>query len=75
MKTDQHKRKYLKDYRPPDFGISETRLEFHLDAGATLVKSRLQLRRMTTDSNAPLVLDGIELSLVEISLDGRILQP
>ncbi|MDH3221647.1 MAG: aminopeptidase N [Gammaproteobacteria bacterium] len=75
MKTDQHKRKYLKDYRPPDFGIGETRLEFHLDECATVVKSRLQLRRMTSDSKAPLVLDGIELNLVEIRLDGRILQP
>jgi len=32
MKTDKHLRKHLKDYQPPEFGISKTHLEFHLDA-------------------------------------------
>ena len=75
MKTDQHKRKYLKDYRAPDFGITETRLEFHLDAAGTRVKSVLQFERTTSDRGAALVLDGIELKLIELRLDGEMLQP
>ncbi len=71
MKTDQHKRKYLKDYRPPDFEITRTRLRFDLDAGATRVESVLTLRRKTDKGDAPLVLDGVELKLLELSLNGE----
>ncbi len=70
MNTDKHLRKYLKDYQPPDFSISETQLEFHLEAGCTRVLSRLKMQRMTSDQSAPLVLDGIELNLLELRLDG-----
>ncbi len=74
MKTDQHKRKHLKDYRPPDFGISKTELIFELDGSRTRVKSRLQLQRKTAGRDAALVLDGIELKLIELRLDGELLQ-
>ncbi len=73
MKTDQHLRKHLKDYQPPDFGISETHLEFHLDASRTRVCSRLQMHRISSDPAAELVLDGIEMKLLELRLDGRLL--
>ncbi len=73
MKTDQHKRKHLKDYRPPDFGITKTELVFELDEGRTRVRSRLQLQRETSDREAALVLDGIELKLLELRLDGELL--
>ena len=71
MKTDKHLRKHLKDYQPPDFGISETHLQFHLDATRTRVSSRLQMHRLTPQKSAELVLDGVELDLLEIRLDGR----
>lgn len=74
MKTDQHKRKYLKDYRPPDFDILKTELRFELDASCTRVKSRLQLQRRSASPAAELVLDGIELKLLELRLDGELLQ-
>jgi aminopeptidase N len=73
MKTDQHKRKHLKDYRPPDFGIRETELKFELDESRTRVSSRLQMHRLTDNRDAALVLDGIELKLFELRLDGRLL--
>jgi len=62
MKTDKHLRKHLKDYQPPDFGISETRLVFHLQASRTRVISHLKMHRISADKNAELVLDGIELT-------------
>ena len=74
MKTDQHKRKHLKDYRPPDFSITKTELIFDLDESRTRVKSRLQLQRKTAERDAALVLDGIELELIELRLDGELLQ-
>ena len=75
MRTDQHQRKYLKDYRPPDYGISRTRLRFDLDETATRVESHLQISRRTDDEGAPLVLDGVGLKLLEIELDGAPLDP
>ena len=74
MKTDKHQRKYLKDYQPPDFKISTTHLEFHLDAARTRVMSRLQMHRCSADPAADLVLDGIELDLLELRVDGRLLE-
>ena len=73
MKTDKHLRKHLKDYQPPDFGISETSLQFHLDAARTRVVSQLQVQRLTEQKSAELVLDGIELNLLEVRVDGRLL--
>ncbi len=75
MKTDKHARKYLKDYRSPDFGIVETGLVFHLGESVTRVVSTLQLLRKTGDRDAPLKLDGIGLKLLELRLDGKILKP
>ena len=75
MKTDKHLRKHLKDYQPPDFGISQTRLQFFLEAERTRVVSHLQMHRNTADKNAALVLDGVELELLELQVDGRKLSP
>jgi aminopeptidase N len=67
----------LADYRPPDFLIDQVALEFDLGDAETLVKSHLQLRRNPDAAApaAPLRLDGEELELVAISLDGRPLAP
>ncbi len=69
MKTDQIQRKYLNQYQPPDFTIDKTDLEFSLNEGVTTVTSRLSMRRVTTDQQAPLKLDGVELKLIDIQLD------
>ena len=73
MKTDQHKRKYLKDYQPPAFTIDRTDLVFHLDPSRTRVESRLAIRRISDNRQLPLVLDGVELELLELRLDGQLL--
>jgi aminopeptidase N len=63
----------LADYRPPEFRIDSVDLVFELDAGATLVKSRLRLARnpAAEDRAAPLFLDGDGLDLVSLALDGE----
>lgn len=71
MKTDQHQRKHLSEYQIPDFTIEQTRLEFELSDDATRVKSFLQIRRQTKDENAALKLDGVELNLISLSIDGK----
>jgi len=76
MKNDSPQAIYLKDYIPPAFLIDTVDLRFELGEDATLVRSRLALRRnpMRTEQNA-LVLDGQQLELVELRLDGRTLAP
>jgi aminopeptidase N len=67
----------LADYRPPDFVIDKVELEFYLAETGTTVTSHLQLRRNpeSADPGAPLRLDGEELELVSLALDGVPLAP
>ncbi len=71
MRTDHHQRKYLKDYQPAAFNIDKTDLVFYLDENRTRVVSRLQLRRQGGKPGAALVLDGVDLELIELRIDGR----
>ncbi len=77
MKEASPRAIYLKDYRPPDFMIERTELRFHLDDEATLVESRLQVKRNLAagSPDATLVLNGEDLELVAVRLDGRELPP
>ena len=67
----------LADYRPPDFLIDNVELEFDLGDSETRVKSHLTLHRNpdAKTPNAPLRLDGDELELVAIGIDGKPLAP
>jgi aminopeptidase N len=67
----------LAEYRPPDFVIDNVELSFTLGEEETLVESRLKLRRnpAAATPKAPLRLDGEELTLVSIALDGAPLAP
>jgi aminopeptidase N len=62
----------LADYRPPAFLIDTVDLAFDLGAEDTRVKSRLAIRRnLEADQRAAaLHLDGEELELVSLALDG-----
>ena len=62
----------LEDYQPSDYLIPETKLTFELQPEATIVTAQLQFeRRKGVEAGTPLVLDGDELSLVRLELDGR----
>ena len=63
---------YLKDYELPAYSIKTIDLEFDLHDTKTLVKSKMNISR-TGSHNEPLTLDGEELELLEVALDGRIL--
>ncbi len=72
MKTDHQQRKYLSEYSIPDFTITQTRLEFELDEQSTRVKSLIKIKRLGK-ADAALSLDGVELSLLSISIDAKAL--
>jgi aminopeptidase N len=65
----------LADYRPPDFLIDTVALDFDLGETETRVKAHLKLRRNPGghDPQAPLRLDGDELELAALALDGTAL--
>ncbi|MBV9905459.1 MAG: aminopeptidase N, partial [Alphaproteobacteria bacterium] len=72
MRTEEPRAINLKDYRAPDYRISEISLDFVLDPLATRVTAISKVTR-TGAAGAPLVLDGEELKLVSIAIDGRAL--
>lgn len=64
----------LEDYRPPAFLIETVELDIRLAPKATKVSARLTVRRNKgTPADAPLVLDGDELALTGLTLDGSAL--
>ena len=75
MKTDSPRPIRLKDYRPSDYLIDNVDLDFKLEPTETLVASRLKMRpNPAVKSPAKsLVLDGENLELVSIKLDGKAL--
>ena len=63
----------LDEFRPPDFLIDTVDLVFELGDSDTRVKSRLQIRRNPESFDRPpaLQLDGEELALISLALDGE----
>lgn len=65
----------LADYRPPDFLITNTRLDVQILAAHTRVHAVLHMRRSKPGrKNAPLMLDGLEQQLLEVRCDGKLLR-
>ena len=60
------------DYRPPDWLVPDIDLDFALDSIRTTVRSRLSVTRNGQHDRA-LRLDGDELKLLEVKVDGRAL--
>ncbi|MGB7432909.1 MAG: aminopeptidase N [Ahrensia sp.] len=74
MRTETGTTFKLEDYRPTDFILSKVDLAFVLDEAATQVTATLTLaRRDGVAPNAPLVLDGDELVLSGLALNGETL--
>ena len=63
----------LKDYTPPAFLVSTVDLHVDIHADHATVKATLALSRnpAATDPQASLVLNGDELELVSVAMDGR----
>ncbi|MBS0350479.1 MAG: aminopeptidase N [Proteobacteria bacterium] len=66
---------YLKDYLPADFVIDNVHIHVDLHEADTVVKSVLNMRRNNSANNpqAPLVLDGEDLSLRSVYINGHLL--
>lgn len=66
----------LADYRPPAFLVPRVDLDVDIRADGTHVRATLAVERNpAAQPGDVLVLDGDELTLLAISLDGRALAP
>jgi aminopeptidase N len=74
MRTEQAVPVRLADYRPPDWLVETVDLDVSLDATKTLVRARLKLKpNPQAAAPTPVVLDGDELQLRSVKLDGAAL--
>src|SRR5215472_11357352 len=73
MRTEEPRAVHLKDYRSPSYRISEIALDFLLDPDTTRVTATSKVVRI--GAAVPLVLDGEQLKLISVAIDGRQLQP
>src|SRR6266513_774149 len=69
MREPQPKAIHLKDYSPPAFRIDSVDLDVDLHDDHALVRGKLQVRR--NSGAGPLSLNGDELRLLSVSLNGR----
>ncbi len=67
-----HLEKFLSDYRPLTYTINSCELIFKINDDSTIVENRLHISK-TSNHNDNLILDGINLELINISIDGEII--
>ena len=71
MRTESEQTIYLKDYAPTPYRIVSVELDFKILEDGTRVRAQLTIEpREDTAPGTPLVLDGDELKLDSIALDG-----
>jgi aminopeptidase N len=71
MRTEEPRPVRLKDYRPPDWLVETVDLDVLLDPTATSIRAKLRLRPNHAGPPAPLVLDGEDLKLRSLAIDGK----
>ncbi len=68
MREPQTKAIHLTDYTPPAFRVGSIELDVDIRDDHAVVTAKLEIRR---NSAGPLVLDGDELELVSVTLNGK----
>ncbi len=72
MRTEQARPIRLLDYRPPDWLVETVELDVSLHPTQTRVRATLALKpNPQAEAPAPLMLDGDELQLTSLKLDGQ----
>lgn len=65
---------FLKDYKMPDYYFETVDLKFSLGEEKTIVSSRIAVFPRVEDSTPPLVLDGQDMTLVSVHINGKALK-
>ena len=74
MRTDIPQAVRLDEYTPYPYALDTVFLDFNLSPDATRVKTRIKVRR-TVSAAEPMVLDGEQLKLIAVHIDGQPLSP
>src|SRR5262245_245900 len=73
MRTEEARPLRLEDYRPPDWLVETVELDVYLDPTAARVRATLKLAPNGNGAApAPLVLDGDDLTLTSLRIDGAV---
>uniref|UniRef100_A0A6N2L5W5 Puromycin-sensitive aminopeptidase n=1 Tax=Salix viminalis TaxID=40686 RepID=A0A6N2L5W5_SALVM len=70
-KMDTPKEIFLKDYKLPDYYFDSVGLTFLLGEEKTIVSSKITVLPRVEGSSAPLVLDGADLKLLSVKVNGE----
>ncbi|XAR70277.1 Cytosol alanyl aminopeptidase [Bertholletia excelsa] len=70
-KMDARKEIFLKDYKLPDYYFDTLDLNFSLGEEKTIVSSKITVYTRQEGCNPPLVLDGVDLKLISIMVNGK----
>src|SRR5437868_1960052 len=71
MRDETDQTIYLKDYAPSSYRIDRVELDVRLAPGTSRIRALLSVTpRSTTAPGTPLVLDGDELKLSSVAIDG-----
>ncbi|KAK7358602.1 hypothetical protein VNO77_00536 [Canavalia gladiata] len=73
-KMDTPREIFLKDYKMPDYYFDTVDLKFSLGEEKTIVRSKIAVFPRNEGPSPPLVLDGRDLSLVSIQINGKALK-
>lgn len=65
---------FLKDYKMPDYYFETVDLKFSLGEESTIVSSKIAVSPRVEGSSPPLVLDGQDMTLVSVQINGKALK-
>ncbi|XP_045820929.1 puromycin-sensitive aminopeptidase isoform X3 [Trifolium pratense] len=65
---------FLKDYKKPDYFFETVDLKFSLGEEKTIVSSKIAVFPRVEGSSPPLVLDGQDMTLVSVQINGKALK-
>ncbi|GKE98265.1 puromycin-sensitive aminopeptidase-like protein [Tanacetum coccineum] len=68
---DAPKEIFLKDYKLPDYYFDTVDLSFSLGEEKTIVSAKICVVPRVNGAAAPLVLDGTDLKLISVAIDGN----
>ncbi|KAK4488309.1 hypothetical protein RD792_004065 [Penstemon davidsonii] len=68
---DTPKEIFLKDYKQPDYFFHNVYLKFTLGEEKTIVSSKIVVSPRLEGSTSPLVLDGVDLKLISLHVNGK----
>lgn len=75
MKSEKNPIIYRKNYQQPNYWVESVNLGFMIEPEFTVVKSRIQFNYNNDSSHQSLELNGVDLELLRISINGKKLNP